>query len=79
MLKAMMVSIFCISMACALNVQTISPFLYEFFCCFFVSGVHSVKVFSYSELRKATHNFSGANKIGEGGFGSVFRVSMHDS
>ena len=33
-----------------------------------------MKVFSYSEMRKATHGFSGANKIGEGGFGSVFRV-----
>lgn len=33
-----------------------------------------MKAFSYSELRKATHDFSGANKVGEGGFGSVFRV-----
>jgi hypothetical protein len=33
-----------------------------------------VRVFSYSELRKGTHDFSEANKIGEGGFGSVFRV-----
>jgi hypothetical protein len=33
-----------------------------------------VKVFSYKEMRKATHGFSGAGKIGEGGFGSVFRV-----
>jgi hypothetical protein len=33
-----------------------------------------VKVFSYKEMRKATHGFSGASKIGEGGFGSVFRV-----
>lgn len=39
-------------------------------------GEHRVKIFSYSELRKATHDFSGANKIGEGGFGSVFRVNM---
>ena len=37
-------------------------------------GGSRVRVFSYSELRKATHDFSGANKIGEGGFGSVFRV-----
>jgi hypothetical protein len=37
-----------------------------------------VKVFSYNELRKATLDFSGANKIGEGGFGSVFRVIMHE-
>ena len=40
-------------------------------------GEHSVRVFSYNELRKATQDFSGANKIGEGGFGSVFRVIMH--
>ena len=33
-----------------------------------------MKIFSYSEMRKATHDFSRANKIGEGGFGSVFRV-----
>ncbi|KQJ84644.1 cold-responsive protein kinase 1 isoform X2 [Brachypodium distachyon] len=40
--------------------------------------VHSVKVFSYNELRKATQDFSGANKIGEGGFGSVFRGMLKD-
>ncbi|CAL4985662.1 unnamed protein product [Urochloa decumbens] len=40
--------------------------------------VHSVKVFSYKELRKATHDFFGANKIGEGGFGSVFRGVLKD-
>lgn len=28
--------------------------------------------FSYEELAKATDNFSVANKIGEGGFASVF-------
>jgi serine/threonine protein kinase len=41
-------------------------------------GEHRVKIFSYSELRKATHDFSGANKIGEGGFGSVFRGVLRD-
>lgn len=39
-----------------------------------VSGEKAVRIFSYNELRRATHDFSGANKIGEGGFGSVFRV-----
>ncbi|KAG8085610.1 hypothetical protein GUJ93_ZPchr0010g7262 [Zizania palustris] len=34
--------------------------------------------FSYNELRKATHDFSAANKIGEGGFGSVFRGRLKD-
>jgi len=46
--------------------------------CFVVPDVHSVKVFSYNELRKATQDFSGANKIGEGGFGSVFRGMLKD-
>lgn len=41
-------------------------------------GEHRVKVFSYSELRKATQDFSGANKIGEGGFGSVYRVNTYN-
>ncbi|TVU14828.1 hypothetical protein EJB05_38321 [Eragrostis curvula] len=41
-------------------------------------GEHRVKVFSYNELRKATQDFSGANKIGEGGFGSVFRGVLKD-
>lgn len=41
-------------------------------------GVHRVKIFSYNELRKATQDFSGANKIGEGGFGSVFRGMLRD-
>nr|TKW08470.1 hypothetical protein SEVIR_6G030000v2 [Setaria viridis] len=41
-------------------------------------GGNKVKVFSYSEMRKATHSFSGANKIGEGGFGSVFRGRLKD-
>jgi hypothetical protein len=37
-----------------------------------------VKVFSYNDLRKATQDFSGGNKIGEGGFGSVFRGVLRD-
>ncbi|KAG8046732.1 hypothetical protein GUJ93_ZPchr0008g12418 [Zizania palustris] len=41
-------------------------------------GENRVRVFYYSELRKATHDFSGANKIGEGGFGSVFRGRLKD-
>ncbi|KAL5230578.1 hypothetical protein ABZP36_029354 [Zizania latifolia] len=41
-------------------------------------GENRVRIFSYSELRKATHGFSVANKIGEGGFGSVFRGRLKD-
>nr|CAB3485778.1 unnamed protein product [Digitaria exilis] len=40
--------------------------------------VHSVKVFSYNDLRKATQDFCGPNKIGEGGFGFVFRGVLKD-
>lgn len=35
----------------------------------------SVK-FSYEELAKATDNFGLANKIGEGGFGSVYYAEL---
>ncbi|KAF0899459.1 hypothetical protein E2562_019958 [Oryza meyeriana var. granulata] len=41
-------------------------------------GEKTVRIFSYNELRKATQDFSGANKIGEGGFGSVFRGRLKD-
>lgn len=34
-----------------------------------------MRLFSYKELRIATEDFRPANKIGEGGFGSVFKVS----
>ncbi len=32
-------------------------------------------VFSYSELRSATENFSSSNRLGEGGYGAVYKVS----
>lgn len=38
------------------------------------SGIHNVRLYTYKELRMATEDFSPANKIGEGGFGSVFKV-----
>ena len=31
--------------------------------------------FSYAELKGATEDFNPANKLGEGGFGPVFKVS----
>ena len=39
-----------------------------------VSGVENITLYSYKELRIATENFSPDNKIGEGGFGSVYKV-----
>ncbi|KAF8408756.1 hypothetical protein HHK36_004824 [Tetracentron sinense] len=38
-----------------------------------VSGIQNVNFYTYKELRIATEEFSPANKIGEGGFGSVYK------
>ncbi|KAL7217575.1 hypothetical protein ACSBR2_010934 [Camellia fascicularis] len=38
-----------------------------------LSGVHNVNIYTYKELRIATDDFSPSNKIGEGGFGSVYK------
>ena len=32
------------------------------------------KIYSYNELRIATHDFHPDNKLGEGGFGVVYKV-----
>ncbi|XP_072969473.1 cold-responsive protein kinase 1-like [Typha angustifolia] len=41
-------------------------------------GAGNVRIFSYNELRKATQNFNEANKVGEGGFGSVYKGRLRD-
>jgi hypothetical protein len=33
-------------------------------------------VFSYSELRSATENFNSSNLLGQGGYGSVYKVGF---
>ncbi|KAG6635793.1 hypothetical protein I3843_11G065000 [Carya illinoinensis] len=43
-----------------------------------VSGIHNVKLYPYKELRAATADFSQTNKIGEGGFGSVYKGRLKD-
>lgn len=43
-----------------------------------ISGIENVKIYSYKELRKATVDFSPANKVGEGGFGSVYKGTLKD-
>lgn len=45
------------------------PELYE-------EKAHNLRVFSYSEMRQATNDFSRMLKIGEGGFGSVYKSSI---
>ncbi|WJX91652.1 hypothetical protein P8452_73392 [Trifolium repens] len=37
---------------------------------------HNLRVFSFSELKRATNDFNRLLKIGEGGFGSVFKGSI---
>lgn len=39
-----------------------------------LSGIHNVSLYTHKELRIATNDFSPTNKIGEGGFGSVYKV-----
>ncbi|CAA2970848.1 serine threonine- kinase [Olea europaea subsp. europaea] len=41
-----------------------------------LSGIHNVTLYSYKELRTATNDFSQINKIGEGGFGSVYKGKL---
>ncbi|KAL5803324.1 hypothetical protein ACOSQ4_031629 [Xanthoceras sorbifolium] len=38
-----------------------------------IEGIHDVKLYTYKELRIATDDFSPTHKIGEGGFGSVYK------
>lgn len=41
-----------------------------------VSNVENIRRYSYKELRIATEDFRAVNKIGEGGFGSVYKVMI---
>jgi hypothetical protein len=44
------------------------------------SGIYSeknIRLFSYAELRSATDNFNRTNKVGRGGFGTVYKVTVH--
>ncbi|WOL03393.1 serine/threonine-protein kinase isoform X3 [Canna indica] len=41
-------------------------------------GMENVKIYTYKELKNATDDFSPVNKIGEGGFGSVYKGKLRD-
>ena len=36
----------------------------------------NLQVFSYTTIKAATNNFSSENKLGEGGYGPVYKVSF---
>jgi len=40
------------------------------------SRAPKLQKFGYATLRAATHNFSSENKIGQGGFGPVYKVGL---
>ena len=37
---------------------------------------HELQIFSFESISVATSNFSSENKLGEGGFGLVYKVSL---
>jgi hypothetical protein len=39
----------------------------------------NIRLFSYAELRSATDNFNRTNKVGRGGFGTVYKVVLVSS
>ncbi|KAK7342839.1 hypothetical protein VNO80_25795 [Phaseolus coccineus] len=43
-----------------------------------LSGIQNVRIFTYKELKVASDNFSQSNKIGQGGFGSVYKGLLKD-
>ncbi|KAG7028725.1 putative serine/threonine-protein kinase PBL19 [Cucurbita argyrosperma subsp. argyrosperma] len=55
--------------SCSLTSTRSVPELYE-------EKAHNLRVFSFAEMREATHDFNRLLKIGQGGFGSVFKGSI---
>ncbi|EEF38111.1 ATP binding protein, putative [Ricinus communis] len=46
--------------------------------CAEISGIQNTRLYTYKDLQIATENFSPGNKIGEGGFGSVYKGTLKD-
>ncbi|WVZ74464.1 hypothetical protein U9M48_022643 [Paspalum notatum var. saurae] len=43
-----------------------------------LSGMESLRFFSYKDIRRATNNFDQSNKLGRGGFGTVYKGVLRD-
>ncbi|CAF2083565.1 unnamed protein product [Brassica rapa] len=43
-----------------------------------IASIQNVKIYKYKEIRQATDDFNPHNKIGEGGFGSVYKGHLKD-
>lgn len=39
-------------------------------------GSHDLQIFSFESISATTSNFSAENKLGQGGFGPVYKVSL---
>lgn len=42
----------------------------------FGSDVPNLEAFSFAKIKAATNNFSSENKLGEGGYGPVYKVNF---
>lgn len=54
--------------------KSLCSLLIAFFTCQDEQNQENFRVFSSNELNAATHGFHSSYKVGEGGFGSVFKV-----
>ncbi|KAE8815450.1 putative LRR receptor-like serine/threonine-protein kinase [Hordeum vulgare] len=43
-----------------------------------ISAKKNIRLFSYAQLRSATHNFNHNNKVGRGGFGTVYKGTLQN-
>ncbi|XAR67291.1 Non-specific serine/threonine protein kinase [Bertholletia excelsa] len=66
----------CFSFLCARRVRSSARQFYDF--SEELSSVQNVKLYKYEELRIATDGFSAENKIGVGGFGSVYKGKLQN-
>lgn len=55
-------------------IKMLSESCYYLYAATDVSEIQNVNIYTYRELRIATEGFSSANKIGQGGFGAVYKV-----